>query len=254
MYRSFALFWVLLFASIPAHADPAARAFTEKVAQAVAMRLPDLAVTPDGHLALSVTRKNGNKVSVSLTNRYHDYKSNPANFGAIVDLVVGSLDDKVFAAPGKPDRTRIVPVIKHRAWLDEVRQDIKKSGSAQDVLFEEFNKELVVIYAEDSEKRMRFLLSSDDIGVERKELRKLAVDNLARILPKIEMQGDDVFAMITAGGDYEASLLLFDDIWSGGQIKVEGDIVVAVPAKNVLLITGSQNRKGLAAARWPPSS
>jgi uncharacterized protein YtpQ (UPF0354 family) len=60
--------------------------------------------------------------------------------------------------------------------------------------------------------------------------------------------------MITAGGDYEASLLLFDDIWSGGQIKVEGDIVVAVPAKNVLLITGSQNRKGLAAARWPPSS
>ena len=225
------------------------RAFTEKVAQAVAARVPQLAVTMDGDLAISVRRQNGNKVSVSLTNRYPDYKSDPANFTAIVDLIVGSLSDEAMANPGKPDRMRIVPVIKDREWLDEVRQSIKTSGKAQDVLFEEFNKELVVVYAEDSEKRMRFLLSTDDIGVERKELRKLAVDNLARILPKIEMQGDDVFAMLTAGGDYEASLLLFDDIWNGGQIKVEGDIVVAVPAKNVLLVTGSQNRKGLAALR-----
>ena len=55
--------------------------------------------------------------------------------------------------------------------------------------------------------------------------------------------------MLSAGGDYEASLLLFDDIWSDGQIKVEGDIVVAVPAKDALLVTGSKNRKGLAAMR-----
>ena len=55
--------------------------------------------------------------------------------------------------------------------------------------------------------------------------------------------------MMTAGGDYEASLLLFDDIWRGGKIKMNGDIVVAVPAKDVLLITGSNNRKGIAAVR-----
>ena len=247
MGRLFALFLLLVFASAPAHADPAARAFTEKVAQALAARLPDLAVTPDGDLTLSVRRQNGSQVTVSLTNRYPDYKSDPANFGAIVEFIVGDLREGPPA--GKPDRARIVPVIKDREWLDQVRQDIKKSGSAQEVLFEEFNKELVIVYAEDTEKRTRYLLSTDDIDVERKDLRKLAVDNLARILPKIEMQGDGVFAMLTAGGDYEASLLLFDHIWTGGQIKVEGDIVVAVPAKDVLLITGSQNRKGLAALR-----
>jgi len=249
MGRLVALLLFLVFASAPAHADPAARTFTEKVAQAVAARLPQLSVTSDGDLALSVRRKNGNQVSVSLTNRYHDYKSDPANFGAIVDFVVGSLSDEAAATPGKPDRTRIVPVIKDREWLEEVRQSIKTSGSAQDVLFEEFNKELVIVYAEDTEKRTRYLLSTDDIDIDRKDLRKLAVDNLMRILPKIEMQGDGIFAMLTAGGDYEASLLLFDHIWNGGQIKVEGDIVVAVPAKDVLLITGSQNRKGLAALR-----
>ena len=148
----------------------------------------------DGDLAISVRRQNGNKVSVSLTNRYPDYKSDPANFAAIVDLIVGSLSEKRRASR-EADRMRIVPVIKDREWLDEVRQSIKTSGKAQDVLFEEFNKELVMVFAEDTEKRMRYLLSTDDIGVERKELRKLAVDNLARILPKIEMQGDDVLAM-----------------------------------------------------------
>ena len=55
--------------------------------------------------------------------------------------------------------------------------------------------------------------------------------------------------MMTAGGDYEASLLLFDDIWRGGKIKMNGDIVVAVPAKDALLITGSKSRKGIAAVR-----
>jgi uncharacterized protein YtpQ (UPF0354 family) len=55
--------------------------------------------------------------------------------------------------------------------------------------------------------------------------------------------------MFSAGGDYEASLLLFDHIWSSGQVKVKGDIVVAVPAKDTLVVTGSQNRKGLDAMR-----
>ena len=57
--------------------------------------------------------------------------------------------------------------------------------------------------------------------------------------------------MLKAGGDYEASLLLFDDIWRDGQVKVDGDIVVAVPAKDVLLVTGSNNLK---ASRFAPCS
>ena len=95
-----------------------------------------------------------------------------------------------------------------------------------------------------------FLMAHEEIGVDRKELRKLAVSNLSHLLPKIEKhQVGDLFAMMSAGGDYEASLLLFDDIWRDDRMKVEGDIVVAVPAKDALLVTGSKNRKGLAVMR-----
>jgi hypothetical protein len=33
--------------------------------------------------------------------------------------------------------------------------------------------------------------------------------------------------------------------WSSGQIKVDGDIVAAVPVEDALLLTGSRNRAGL---------
>ena len=45
----------------------------------------------------------------------------------------------------------------------------------------------------------------------------------------------DGVSMLSAGGDYDASLLLVDEIWSGDMLKVDGEIVVAVPARNVLL-------------------
>ena len=95
-------------------------------------------------------------------------------------------------------------------------------------------------------------MTSEDVG-DRKELRKLAMQNLMRLLPKARMENIGDVTIITAGGDYEASLLLFDHFWAGGkingQIEVKGDIVVAIPAKNVLLVTGSRSRKGLQVVR-----
>ena len=52
--------------------------------------------------------------------------------------------------------------------------------------------------------------------------------------------------MITAGGDYEASLLLFEDLWKEQKMKVEGEYVVAVPSRDMLLITGTKNSEGVA--------
>jgi len=39
--------------------------------------------------------------------------------------------------------------------------------------------------------------------------------------------------------------LLLDSIWSAPQIDLQGDIVVAIPTRDLLLVTGSQNPKGI---------
>src|SRR5207244_249888 len=145
-------------------------------------------------------------------------------FGDIVKRFVAALLQD--AAP-KLDRSRIVPVIKDRQWLTDLHRMLRAQGRDQEHLSEPFNDELAIVYAEDDPTRTRYLTTQEDIGVSRQELRALAVANLLRILPKIQMAMIGDVAMIAAGGDYEPSLLLVDDIWSGGQIKVNGDIVVA---------------------------
>jgi uncharacterized protein YtpQ (UPF0354 family) len=201
-------------------------------------------VTVAGDLRLVIRRPDGGTSDVTLSNVYGEYKGQPERFGDLVAIFANATKNPI---PAKLDRARIVPMIKDRAWLEEIAPIFRSRGA--EVLSEPLNKELVIVYAEDSETRSRYLGTLDDVG-DPKALRAMAVANLKRILPKIEMRmHDDAFAIIAAGGNYEPSLLLFDDIWSGGQIKVEGDIVVAIPARDALLVTGSKNRKGLKTVR-----
>jgi uncharacterized protein YtpQ (UPF0354 family) len=87
-------------------------------------------------------------------------------------------------------------------------------------------------------------LTTDDYSGDRRELRAFAIKNLLRVLPKIEMRVlNEYVSIVSAGEDYTPSLLLLDDLWTGGRIKVKGEIVVAVPARDVILVTGSRSGK-----------
>jgi uncharacterized protein YtpQ (UPF0354 family) len=221
--------------------------FTDRFARALQSAVPATTVAVVRPLQLTVRRNDGTSATVNLANVYRDAGGDASRFEDHVKAYATALASR---ASGKLDRARIVPVVKDRAWLAETQQLFRSRQDGQEPVFDEFNKELVVVYVEDSPGRMRYLWSAEDLGVARADLRALAVKNLLRILPKIERrQHDDAFSIISAGGDYEASLLLVDDIWSSGEIKVEGDIVVAVPARDVLLVTGSRSRKGLKAVR-----
>jgi uncharacterized protein YtpQ (UPF0354 family) len=248
------LFCLIVLCSGAARGEPLPpRAFTQELARALTTALPSATVTVKSDLELTIRHPNGQSAAVDLTNAYGAYSRDPQRLDELIQAHVLALSRPPGAqanVPAKLDRSRIVPVIKNRQWIVDLHSGLKSRGADQEHLFEDFNNELVVVYAEDSEKRMRYLTTGEDIGVERSALRALAVDNLKRLLPKIEMRThDDAFSLVSVGGDYEASLLLIDDIWSGGQIKVNGDIVVAVPARDVLLVTGSRNRTGLKAVR-----
>jgi hypothetical protein len=55
--------------------------------------------------------------------------------------------------------------------------------------------------------------------------------------------------MLTAGGDYVARLILFGDLWTELADTVEGDIVAAVPSRDVLLFTSDKSSEGITAIR-----
>jgi uncharacterized protein YtpQ (UPF0354 family) len=225
--------------------DPAARAYTEKVAAGLATKFPDRKFIVMGEFEIRRVDPGGVEVIMSTSNLYHDYKTDPSNLGTIVDLIAATLTDTEPPGARKLNGGRIVPVIKDRAWLEAARSTLEKG---RDLLHEDYNDELVVVYGVDTASRTRYLMSDDDIG-DRTDMRAHAVANLAALLPEVEMRNAENLSLISAGGDYEASLLLFNSIWRSGQIKVDGEIVVAIPAKDILMVTGSKNRKGIAAVR-----
>jgi uncharacterized protein YtpQ (UPF0354 family) len=88
-----------------------------------------------------------------------------------------------------------------------------------------------------------------ELGLDRGQLRPLALDNLRRILPSAEKHGDGEWFLLTAGTNYTASLLLFDELWSELAAYVAGQLVVCVPSRDVLLVTGDDSPAGIAAVR-----
>jgi uncharacterized protein YtpQ (UPF0354 family) len=223
-------------------------AFTQEFARALARTRPSANVSVAGDLKLTIKETDGLVRNIQLNNAYNEYKLDPQRFDDLVATFSAIFSQSASKEAGL-DRTRIIPVIKDRQWLDELHNTLKAKGVAQQHLADRFNDELVIVYAQDDPNRMRYLTTQEDFGLSREELRSLAVANLKRVLPKIEMGRVGDVALMSAGGNYEASLLLIDDIWSSGQIQVNGDIVVAIPTRDTLLVTGSRSRSGLKLVR-----
>lgn len=226
--------------------------FTREFAKRLRSTLPGITVDIKADQELSVTNPKGKKSTMFLDNAYAEYRRDPKALSAVIQKFSAGLAE----FPGEEaslDRSRIVPIVKDRKWLVEIRRSLQARSAEPppENVFDDLNEELVVVYAEDNPKSIRYLTPKNlqDLGVERGELRGLAVENLKRLLPRIAVHPGPLVSMVKADGNYEASLLLFDELWQDGQIRVEGDPVVAVPARDVLLVTGSRHPAGIAKLR-----
>jgi uncharacterized protein YtpQ (UPF0354 family) len=253
MWRVLAVFCAfMLCASVSAGAAEimSPRAFTEAFAAAARAALPSAQVVVKDDLNVE-TRPVGGEATVSdLHNAYNRYRTDPEHLQQIMQGYVATLAEAA-QATATIDRAHIVPVLKNNAWVDSTRKALAAltPEKAREPLTEPFNSKLTVVYVEDHAHSIRYLTTRDDVG-DRAKLHDLALANLGHLLGKMEMRGAaDGLWLISAGGNYEASLLLADGIWSSGQIKVDGDIVAAVPAKDALIVTGSRNSAGVARLR-----
>ncbi len=225
--------------------------FTRDFTDALRKEKPELKVVIVRDLELKVTFADGHGSTSFLDNAYDIYKQDPKTKVNVIQRFIASTLETTDGVPKIVDRARIVPVIKDRPWLEETRQGLLSRGAREadisEYVFEDFSPDLIIVYAEDSPKNVRYLRPKDLEGakISRTGFRSLAIENLKRLLPNIECRGGKGLYMITAGGDYDASVLLFDSIWSSRQMEVKGDFVVAVPTRDLLLVTGSQDADGI---------
>ena len=159
---------------------------------------------------------------------------------------------RAFAKPVGDERrtlaSRVVPIVKSVDWLEEETPALQ--GSRDDYLQEPLNDQLVVVYASNESPRSRYLTARDAamLRLDRGQLRALAAENLKRCVPPLRLEQGRAVMMVVAGGDYEASLLAAPDLWSSS-VMPDGDLVVAIPARDLLLVTGTRTPDGIAQLR-----
>jgi uncharacterized protein YtpQ (UPF0354 family) len=227
--------------------------FTEKFASALRATVPGIQVQIEKDWEINYTPANGMVGKARLDNAWKAYLLAPENKEQIMRHHVRTVGEssKLFDAP--PDNTRILPVLKHKQWIQN-NQSVLKAMSGNNtlgVVYEPYNDELIVVYAEDMPNNILYLTPGrlEKLNLKMADLQNLALHNLRKLLPIPKVEFAEGVCWIRAGGSYDTSLLLLDDFWNHAKLHVRGEIVAAIPARNCLVVTGSQDAKKVQALK-----
>lgn len=128
--------------------------------------------------------------------------------------------------------------------------DRLRRGHPDPLVLHAFTPELSVAYSLGPPWGEPLLTRSvlDRLGTTRTALRRHAAANLDGMLRRVRVCGQPPALMLSFDG-LESSLLLADSFWPALQRMVPGELVVGVPARDAVIVTGSQSRTGLAKVR-----
>jgi uncharacterized protein YtpQ (UPF0354 family) len=221
--------------------------FTKLYAQALAAELKNSKVQITGERHLSVTLADGGSVQVFLDNAWAEASKDPAHRPEICRRYMAGLlatSTVTGEAPKLPDTNSIVAVVRDRLFL---QQFSRYNGTTNALVSEPLVADLHIVFACDTSQGISYLLEHQRqaLGLSAAALRPLAMDNFHRIMPQIEIVGTGPLFMLKADGNYESSLLLADKLWTDTASSVQGELVAAVPARDVLLFTGASSAEGV---------
>ncbi|NJC81352.1 DUF1444 family protein [Planosporangium mesophilum] len=124
------------------------------------------------------------------------------------------------------------------------------SGDPAAPVLDEFTGDLAIAYSFGPPYGQRLVnwLDLDSLGLSRRALRNQAAENLDARIDTVRVHGRPPTLMLAFDG-IESSLLLVDRLWGRLAADVAGDLVVGVPARDVVIVTGSESQPGLDAAK-----
>lgn len=187
-----------------------------------------------------IRTRSGKTFSVHLSGLYEEARSEPGPRREVLLLArVGSALDTAHDLDGTapaPSARDVVPTLKSSIWVADAL------GMAPDLASEPLAADLVVVYAFDRPTSMAYATRAqlDAVELSGERLRSTALANLrARLPAQLETRGDDKSFTFIAGGNFEASLILLDEVWDQLRSSLPGDPVVCAVARDVCLVTST---------------
>ncbi len=207
---------------------------------------PSLSFTPTGDETYDVTMSDGSDISVYLGNAYRQYTADPELRDEIVKQHVEALlQSKESLVDEGKSADVIVPIVRTSNYFDALAN--KPNFNINNYITEDVAPGLQVIYAFDLPETIKSLQRDDleELELNPTDLPTLARSNLMRLYGKsMNVGGENGFYYIADGTSYESSMIALD-IWTKENFPVKGEIVVFVPGRDYLLITGSEDADGL---------
>jgi uncharacterized protein YtpQ (UPF0354 family) len=151
---------------------------------------------------------------------------------------------------GPADASMIVPVIKRQLGPSDDAIELPPEWR---ILSEDLVGDLFICYAFDMPGHFLYVLEHDRmaLGLDPDGLRKLSVRNLTRLRSKPEiLRPSGPVLMLRLDGDLEASLLLVDHLWPQLARGIAGEMIVAVPGRDILAVSGTEVTGGVETLRY----
>lgn len=190
------------------------------------------------------------EATISLDNLKLACSSDPPSCPQMTDNFSEKIVSSLKAAQGpvqlKPEMIRAV--LKNQEYMDGLEEVYKQSPPEKreenKIVSKKFMAGLHIVYVVDSPGSMRQLSVGDmqDLKLDPEKVHALAMANMEKALgdiPKADAPELPGLFVVTAGDSYEAARILLHKKWGKIAEEVEGDLVVALPTRDLVFFTGS---------------
>ena len=139
--------------------------FTARYAQAVEAAYAGSTAEVIGDLEVTIATADEQSTRSFLDNAYMNYQADPEALDDVLQQYVAAVGNMLNPDSGN-DLDRLFPVIKHNAYIAEIKAMLSQSENHDSddpfpLFFEQLNRELVVMYAFDSETGISFASAED---------------------------------------------------------------------------------------------
>lgn len=135
-----------------------------------------------------------------------------------------------------------------KVQVKEAFNEIELNSDEEPVMIS-IGNDLLISFLVDAGEEYRYIQGSHLVneGMTKEDLKEIGIANLKRIAQeRLEIKGLNGIYAAFMNGDFEASIILLDDIWDIELKKyADNDFVVAIPARDILAICDSKNEKGI---------